>query len=306
MQQKEPFTKPGRRLYSLFHLLCTALLDVQCLPAWIWRAGQHRAWTRGNLSQTRGAWGWLGWGTAPHTGTVTAPGPSPAVQDQRAARGLGRINRRWKMEEQRTGWQGLGPVRQHMPASSCPAPQLQPGTCRSSLSFKRHPSPCRYRAAPDSAVTPAINGFTDIPFVLAIWSGCPRCPRGAAEDPGRLQADAAELGVNPRGAGVMPEKSSFGAPTKKRQESNWRDLSTALKPTSGLQSGQGWGQLEPVALPQVFQGKKGCPKQQAVLRPRLQWQSSAQGSWSLSPPSPMAPPGPAVARGRAGQGAMWL
>lgn len=78
--------------------------------------------------------------------------PSPAVQDQRAAReaawGLGRISRRWKMEEQRTGWQGLGLVRQHMPASSCPALQLQPGTSRSSLSFKRHPSPCRYRAAP--------------------------------------------------------------------------------------------------------------------------------------------------------------
>lgn len=27
-----------------------------------------------------------------------------------------------------------------------------------------------------------------------------------------------------------------------------------------------------------------------MLRPRLQWQSSTQGSWSLSPPRAMAPP----------------
>lgn len=36
MQQKEPFTKPGKALYFLFHLFSTAFLGVQCLPVWIW------------------------------------------------------------------------------------------------------------------------------------------------------------------------------------------------------------------------------------------------------------------------------
>lgn len=85
------------------------------------------------------------------------------------------------------------------------------------------------------------------------------------------------LGVNPlRAVGI-----------NQRQESSWRDLSTALKPRQShggtAESGQGWGWLAPVALPQDFQGKKGCPKEQAVLRPRLQWRSSAQGNWSLKP-----------------------
>lgn len=157
MQQKEPFTKPGKTLYFLFHLFSTALLGVQCLPAWIWlsymaswggTAGQDLPGT-GEIGEicppTQRAWGWLGWGgshrdrDSPHPLGTQPRCPRAATGSAqslgREHRGLGRISKRREdggaEDGHAEGWQGLGLVRQHMPLSRARHVSARPWPCSS-------------------------------------------------------------------------------------------------------------------------------------------------------------------------------
>lgn len=119
--------------------------------------------------------------------------------------------------------------------------------------------------------------------------------RPSQGDPSGLRAHAedAELGVNPRGAGAIPPCSGISPPKAGEQLKGPEHSSeTPSEPRWDCRErpGVATAELAPAALPRVFQGKKGCPKERAVLRPRLQWQSSAQGNWPLSPRSATAPP----------------
>lgn len=87
-----------------------------------------------------------GWPRGKHTAQKREPG------------GLGRIGKRWKDGESEKrvprSWQELGLVRQHMPPARAPHVTAWPRRPLSGaptihlslLSFKRHPSPRRYRA----------------------------------------------------------------------------------------------------------------------------------------------------------------
>lgn len=120
-------------LYFLFHLFSAALLDVRCLPAWVWLSyrGCSLPGTGEICPPAQGfRAGWVGEAARAQP---THAGYPALLQDQHG--GLARISKAREdggaEDERAEGWQGLALVRQHMPVTR--ARHVSPGSSRHPL-----------------------------------------------------------------------------------------------------------------------------------------------------------------------------